>query len=222
VATLHVHLDEAGNFKFAPTGSRYFIFTITWTFDPEPLARALTALRFGLIKSGENLQTFHATTDRQAHRDQVIDVMTANRNWKYASLVIEKRKVNPSLRQPGRFYSEFASRALKFVSKGVVTRDTARVLFYTDRIPIQEKKSAVEAAIKKYVGSDLPKGMPFGIYHHAKESNAWIQATDYCCWGVGRKWESKDTRTYDSLRAHLETPELDAMRHGTTAYYSHD
>jgi hypothetical protein len=219
VATLHVHLDEAGNFKFAPTGSRYFIFTVTWTLDPEPVARALTQLRFGLLKTGANLPTFHATSDKQAHRDQVVETMMAHDNWKYSSLVIEKRKVHPSLRHPARFYSQFAAMALRFVSKGVLNKDTSQVLFYTDRIPFQEKKSAVEAAIKKYVSSDLPKGMPFGIYHHNKESNAWIQATDYCCWGVGRKWETNDTRTYDSLKPRLEKAELNAMRWGTTAYY---
>jgi hypothetical protein len=61
--------------------------------------------------------------------------------------------------------------------------------------------------------------MPFGIYHHAKDSNAWIQATDYCCWGIGRKWERNDTRTYDLFKGHLEKEELDAMRFGKTAYY---
>jgi hypothetical protein len=103
VATLHVHLDEAGNFKFSPAGSRYFIFTVTWTFDPAPVARDLTALRFGLVKGGENLPTFHATTDKQIHRDKVVAAMTAHNNWKYAALVIEKRKVQPSLRHPSRF-----------------------------------------------------------------------------------------------------------------------
>jgi hypothetical protein len=109
--------------------------------------------------------------------------------------------------------------ALRFVMKGCVTADTSRVLIYTDRIPIQEKKSAVEKALKMYCGSDLPTTMPFAIHHHAKESNAWIQATDYCCWGIGRKWESNDTRTYDSFRNHLEKAELNAMRFGTIAYY---
>ena len=145
--------------------------------------------------------------------------MTAHTGWKYASIVIEKRKVNPSIRQPSRFYAKFAAMVLRFVSKGCLTKDTTRVLFFTDRMPIQEKKSAVEAAIKSYVGSDVPKDIPFHIYHHPKESNAWIQATDYCCWGVWRKWENNDVRTYDSFKGHLEKPELDAMKSGTTIYY---
>jgi len=39
VATLHVHLDETGNFKFAPTGGRadYTIAALRWSTAPEGL-----------------------------------------------------------------------------------------------------------------------------------------------------------------------------------------
>lgn len=67
--TLHIHLDEAGNLEFSPKGSRYFVFAASWTYEPEALAAALTQLRFSLLRDGHDLDSFHATEDKQSHRN---------------------------------------------------------------------------------------------------------------------------------------------------------
>lgn len=108
--TLHVHLDESGDFNFSPTGSRYYIFTAAWTYDPAPLAGHLTTLRFSLLKAGHNVPMFHATKDRQANRNAVVKVLSGHDDWAFAAVVIEKTKVYPRLHAPYRFYPEFASR----------------------------------------------------------------------------------------------------------------
>jgi hypothetical protein len=49
--------DESGNLTFKPTGSKYYVFTAAWTYDPAPLANDLTGLRFALLKQGHAMFT---------------------------------------------------------------------------------------------------------------------------------------------------------------------
>lgn len=216
--TLHIALDESGDLTFSRRGSKYFIFAVAWTFNPRPLAHDLADLRFGLLKQGHDLDSFHATTDRQPNRDAVVTKLLAHNQWFYAGLVVEKSKVNPVLYDEKRFYPQFAGYLLRFVFRGRLA-GASRVLAFTDTIPIQRHRRAVEAAFKQFCRTELPARTPFEIYHHPRQSNCWIQAVDYCCWGMFRKWEGGDDRTYVQLLRRLATPELEVTRPGTTTYY---
>lgn len=217
--TLHVHLDESGDLSFRPTGTRYYVFAAAWTYDPAPLARELTALRFSLLKRGHNIEAFHAAEDKQAHRDAVVELLRQHEAWRFAALVVEKAKVYPTLREPHRFYPRFASMVLRFVFRGRVEPGTETVLIFTDALPVKRDRDAAEKAIKQACREALDRGVRFEAYHHRRASNAWIQAVDYCSWAVFRKWEQRDARTYDQLGARLATPELDVLRYGTWRYY---
>jgi len=221
LATLHIHIDEAGNFDFSPRGSRYYIFAIAWTYDPSPLARGLEAVRFGLLKKGINICHFHATEDKQATRNQVVGELIAHGEWSFASVVVQKNKVFEPLREPTWFYAKFLTVALRFVLRGRVRSDTSCILIYTDRLPTAKRAGvrAFEKAVKKECAADLPKGYPAYMYHHPSESNYWLQAVDYACWAIWRKWESAETRTYESLRCRLAAPELDVLAAGGRTFY---
>lgn len=220
--TLHVHLDESGDFNFSPTGSRYYVFAAAWTYDPAPLASDLTTLRFTLVKlgHGEHLSGFHACDDPQPRRDQVISALLNHKTWNFASIVVDKPRLNPSLYNPMAFYPKFAGMVLRFVFKGRVRPATSVILVYTDTLPFEKKRAlAVEVAIKKSCRDDLP-GIPFKVFHHRHESNAWIQVADYCCWSVYRKWENGNLEAYNRLRARLAATEIDPMSRGDgTVYY---
>ena len=220
VATLHVHVDESGDFNFTPRGSRYYAFAVAWTYDPAPLAHALTQLRFGLLKASHDLSSFHAVDDRQVNRNEVVARMLQHQRWSFAAMVIEKCKVNPAIRDPQGFYPQFAAMVLRFVFRGRIAPGTTRVQIFTDTIPVH-RKEPVEIAFKTACRADLPRGMRFDIYHHPRASNKWIQVADYCCWSVHRKWERGDARTYQQLRGRLVTPELNVTARGLTRYYRH-
>ena len=134
--TLHVHLDESGNLTFKPSGSRYYVFTAAWTYDPAPLGGALTALRFALLKQGHDLHRFHATEDKQVNRDAVVAALARHETWRFAAVVIEKAKVYPDLRVPHRFYPEFASSVLKHVFRRHLVPGTDTVLVFTGTLRI--------------------------------------------------------------------------------------
>lgn len=216
--TLHIHLDESGNFTFSPKGTKYYIFAVAWTFNPQALATSLINLRFKLLKQGHDLPFFHAAPDRQVNRDAVISTITAHDDWKWVAVVIEKSKVNPTLREPHKFYPKFAAIPLRFVLRG--RRDSSsKVMVYTDKLPVKKHRESVEKTIKAVCRYELPSGVPFCIYHHPSMSNTWLQIADYCAWALARKWEIKDERTYSTLKENLEREELDALRGGDCHYY---
>jgi hypothetical protein len=218
VPTLHVHLDESGNFTFSLHGTKYYVFSAAWTYDPAPLAQDLTRLRFSLLKDGHNIAAFHATEDKQENRDSVVNVLVGHNNWEYAGIVIEKAKVNPAIRDPHIFYPKFASMVLKYIFRRLEA-GTSTVLIFTDHLPVQKYRDSAEKAIKKAARASLPPAVRFEAYHHRRESNAWIQVADYCSWAVFKRWERGDPRTYDLLRPRLATPELDVLAKGATRYY---
>lgn len=219
MATLHVALDESGDLSFNPSGSRYYVFAAAWTYDPAPLAQALTDLRFSLLKKGENIQAFHAHEDRQANRDAVVETLASHDNWRFAANVVYKPKVNPAIRDSYHFYPKFASMVLRFIFRGCLRRGTDAVLIFTDALPVKRHRESAEKAIKKACRAELDSGIRFESYHHPRASNVWIQVADYCSWAVYRKWQHGDTRTFDQLRIRLAKDELDVLASGDTVYY---
>ena len=217
VPTLHVYLDEAGDFNFRPNGSPYYVFAVAWTMDPSPLAHDLARLRYALLKQGHDLTSFHASEDKQRHRDAVVEVLRRHANWRFAAVVVDKGKVNPSIRDQHSFYPQFGTMALRFVFRGW-TQAATSVLAFTDTLPINKRRAAVAAAFRRSCRADL-HGLPFNIYHHPQESNYWLQLVDYCCWAVQRKWTKGDSRTYDALAHRLAKPELNVLQRGETRYY---
>lgn len=217
MATLHVALDEAGCFGFNNRGSKFYIITAAYTFDPSPLALELTHLRFALLKQGHDIPAFHCCRDRQVNRDAVVKSLLAHKGWQFASVVVEKRKVNPSLYAPDKFYPCFATPLLRFVLRSNAAKAATQLIVCTDLLPTG-RKEGVSKALKSVCARELEAD--FGLYHHPRFSNKWIQVADYCCWGVQRKWELGDKRTYDLLLPRLAKSELDVCAWGDqTVYY---
>jgi hypothetical protein len=228
MATLHVHLDEFGNFVFSPKGSRFFIFTVVWTHNPAPLAAELSSLRIRLIKDGhlrpdviDDLAGFHACDDPKPRRAQVLNVLTKHRDWNFAGMVIEKNRVNDTLYTPKKFYPTFLKGLLNFVLRGRVRPSTNQVLIFTDTLPMKSRQEAVAVnqTIRASCRHEL-NGKKFTVLHHGAVSNCWLQVADYCSWSLCRKWEFDDTEAYDLLRPRLAAPEISPMRRGDgTIYY---
>lgn len=221
MATLHIHLDESGDWKFVPKASKYLILAAAWTYDPRPLAHSLTALRYKLVRDGLNIDSFHASPDKQSTRNQVVSTLVSHDAWRFAAVVMEKRKVNPVLRDPHKFYPTFASVLLKFILRGQ-GRSASRAIVYADTIPMDShaKKEGVVKAMKQTCADELLPTCTHHVYSHRSESNPWLQVADYCCWALRKKWEVGDTRTYEAIKARLAKEELELTAGGDgTVYY---
>src|SRR4030042_3250573 len=113
---LYVFLDEAGDFNFSSTGTRYFTLTTITNIRPFPWDVPLISLKYDLIEVGLDIEYFHAAEDRQAVRDQVFEII-GNKfgNLRIDSLVIEKRKTGPALQVLEKFYPRMIGYLLRYV-----------------------------------------------------------------------------------------------------------
>lgn len=222
MSTLHIYLDEAGDWEFSPKGSRYFAMGVLWTFDPTPLAAKLTDLRFDFLRSGVDIESFHASPDKQPTRNRVIGALNACSGWHFGCALMEKRRVNPSIREPQRLYPTVAAPLLRFAIRSVANGSISRVLVFSDTINVSSraKREGVLKAIKGVCAAELKLGQPHYAFSHSRSSNTLLQAADYCLWSVYRKWEGSDPRSYDQLKHNLKLPEICITDRGDgSAYY---
>jgi hypothetical protein len=216
---LYVFLDEAGDFNFSLTGTRFFSITTITNIRPFPWDASLMSLKYDLIEVGLDIEYFHAAEDRRAVRDKVF-VIIANdlTDLRIDSLIVEKPKTGPALQVLERFYPRMIGYLLRYVLDPKNLRDFEEVIVITDSIPVSRKREAVEKAIKQTLSKMLPSGTKYRILHHASKSCVGLQITDYCNWAIFRKWEKQDLRSYELIRSGIRS-EFDIFKSGPRHYY---
>ena len=217
--TLYIFLDEGGNFEFSNKGSQYYIFTSISKERPFEAFKELNDLKYDLIEKGLEIEYFHASEDKQAVRDKVFIIINANfKDSIIDSLIVEKRKTNYTIQKEDIFYPKMLGYLLKYILKKYQLSDFTQFVIYTDRIPVNRKRKAVEKTTKKVLKDMLPSGVPYFIYHHESKSNYDLQLVDYCNWAIFRKWERKDERSYKYIEKYIRS-EFDIFMNGDTYFY---
>ncbi len=216
---LYVFLDEAGDFNFSVTGTKFFTFTTITKTRPFPWDTPLISLKYDLIEVGLDIEYFHAAEDRQAVRDKVFTIIGNNLgNLRIDSLVIEKRKTGPALQVLEKFYPRMIGYLLRYVLDPKNLKDFSEVIVITDSIPVSRKREAVEKAVKQTLSKMLPAGTKYRVLHHASKSCVGLQIADYCNWAIFRKLERQDLRSYELIRSGIRS-EFDIFRPGMKYYY---
>ena len=70
-----------------------------------------------------------------------------------------------------KFYPKMLGYLLRYILKQHQLSKYKEIIVFTDRIPIQRKKKAVEKAIKETLAKMLPESARYRIYHHDSKSN---------------------------------------------------
>ena len=215
----YIFLDEAGNFDFSPAGTRYFALTSVSMLRPFPAHGALDDYKHECLEFGLNTEYFHCANDNSRVRSRVFDVIAAKLDgMRIDSLIVDKPKTGPALRDDQRFYPEMLGHLLRFVLPKDLAAGAEEVIVITDTIPVNKKRQAIEKAIQQALARMLPPEMRYRILHHASRSHYGLQVADYCCWAVFRKWQRAETEHYDRIRAAVRS-EFDIFRTGTRNYY---
>jgi len=215
---LYVFLDEAGDFNFSATGTRFFTLTTVCRARPFTWDTPLLSLKYDLIEAGFDIECFHAAEDRQVVRDQVFDIVGQYlAGTRIDSLIVEKPKTGPALQVVGEFYPRMIGYLLRYVLRAANLAGCNEVIAITDTIPLRRKRQAIEKAIKVSLAAMLPKGTKYAMLHHASKSCVGLQVADYCNWAVFRKWERGDLRSYELVRGAIYS-ELDIFRAGMRYY----
>ena len=216
---LYIFLDEAGNLDFSRGGTRYFILSSVTKERPFLAYKELAELKYDLVELGANLEYFHAAEDNQATRNRVFDIIRRNlAGIRVDSLIVEKCKTSETLRAEERFYPEMLGYLLRYVIEGHDLSRFAEVIVFTDRIPVQRKRQAVEKAVKVTLAQKLPKGCRYRVLHHDSKSNCDLQIADYCNWAIYRKWDRADARSYDLIQPVVRS-EFEIFQNGSTIHY---
>lgn len=215
----YLFLDEAGNFDFSPKGTRYFVLTSVSMRRPFAPHGPLDDYKHDCLEFGLDTEYFHCTDDNPRVRSRVFGTIANHLDgMKIDSLIVEKRKTGPALREDKRFYPYVLGQLLKFVLPKELAAGAEEVIVITDTIPVQKKRQAVEKAIQQALAKMLPEGMKYRILHHQSRSHYGLQVADYCCWAVLRKWQTGETTFYDQIKSSLRS-EFDIFRTGTRQYY---
>lgn len=219
IEPLYVFLDEGGNLDFSGSGSRFFTITSLATRRPFAFEVPLTDLRFDLIESGLDIEYFHASEDRQAIRDKVIEALLPHLDeFRVDSIIVEKRKTAPTLRSDNAFYPRMLGYLIRYLINGVGLVKISEVIVITDRLPVNKKRRAVEKAVKTTLHAMLPVEVKFRVMHHCSRSCCGLQVVDYFNWAIYRRWEKGDARSYSMLSKGIQST-FDIFRQGTTMWY---
>jgi hypothetical protein len=214
---LYLFLDESGNFDFSPTGTKYLTFTCLATEDPTYGVLELYNLKHDLIEQGYNVESFHATEDKQIVRDRVFSILNKCRNFTIDSIIVEKCKTNPTIRDPVIFYPKIHTYLLKYVFARYPAESFEKLIIFTDQLPVRKKREAITKALKMGIKESVP-GKTYSILHHQSKSHIYLQIVDYCSWAIYVKWERKEFRPYKEIKDKIKS-EFDIFKHGRTRYY---
>ena len=192
----YLFLDEGGNLDFSATGTNYFTMTSVMTYRPFLFDGALAELRYDLIEAGYEMEYFHATEDKQDVRDKVFGVIrNILGSFQADSIIVEKRKVAPQVREEERFFPEILGYLVRYVVKGTDLSCVSQFIVMTDLIPVNRKRRAVERAVKIVLAKMLPPGLSYRVLHRSSKSCMGLQVADYFNWAIYRAWEGGDYRS---------------------------
>ncbi|MBI3863060.1 MAG: DUF3800 domain-containing protein [Planctomycetia bacterium] len=215
----YVLLDEGGNLDFSPNGSKYFTLTSLVCSRPFLFDEPLAACRMNLVERGLNIEYFHATEDTQATRNEVFAVLKTCLNGLVVdSVIVEKRKTGPSLRDEFRFYPEMVGHLLQYAFRNPRLAETEEFIIITDKLPKTKKSNAIEKGLKMHLHGRLPPGAKFRIYHHQAKAWAGLQAADYFNWAIYRWWTNSDNRSLDIVRPAIRS-QFDIFQRGSKIWY---
>ncbi len=216
---IHVFGDEAGDFVFEPPKegvSRYFIIG-TVTLEDCSIGDELLALRRELAWEGLHLDSFHATTNKQAVRNQVFEKIAACDGLRFDATILDKRKTIEKYRNdPIQFYKLAWYLHFKFVAPRIAGVNDS-LLVVASSLMINRKKKAVKEAVESVVTQVAPT-LNYESAFLPALCDPCLQVADYCTWALQRKYERfEDTRSYDLIRD-LVKSEWEPFRLGTRRY----
>ncbi len=225
---LFLYLDESGNYVFSKKGSEHLIFTALSSNNPFKLHYALCEMEKKLRKANimkADAKCFHATEDKQAVRDGVFKVLRRCNNFTVDSIIVEKSKTNPSLREETKLYIKIYHHLLTYIFQRR-TKDE-KILIYFDAAPIKKKRHDFEKGVKEALSKILHKErigkeIIYSIQYLPISSSYGLQAVDYCAWALKKRWgdwgEKIDSRPYNCISRKVNS-EHEIFKTGTTKYY---
>jgi len=205
---LYIFLDESGNLDFSSKGSRHFIISSLSTQRPFDLFHDLATLKYDLIESTPSLdlEYFHASNDSKKLRQPVFEQLSQyaqQHAFQLNTVILEKTQLPQTYQTLARFYPRLLGHLLQTALTHQAAHQFDEIIIITDTIPQNKRRKSIEKAIKTTLAEMLPN-IRFRIMHHASKSTFGLQAVDYCCWAMNRKWQSADETMYELIKKSIQ------------------
>jgi hypothetical protein len=218
MATKYVFADEAGCFTFKRQNgaSKYFLLCTITTSDCS-LAHELLHIRRELAAAGEiDREKLHASSDLQAVRDQVFDVLSKH-DFRVDATLLEKCKAQPKTRTSDPLFYKYAwFYHLGFVVPRLL-HDADKLFITAAALGSKKTKASFKAAVNNTLQQTTDRDKwECSIMDSSKEPLLW--AADYCAWAIQRRWEMNDDRSHKLIKDKIKT-EYDLWKTGTVEYY---
>jgi hypothetical protein len=215
----YLFADESGDFDFSnkPNVSRYYTIC-TVTCNTCEIGTQLLELRRELAWEKAPLgEYFHASEDKQEIRDRVFDLLGAA-DFQVDATIMEKRKAQPQVRETHSvFYRYGWFYHFRNIARRVFDSPTTELLITAASVGTRKQQATFTFVVNNVV-QQVARGNSWSTYFCPAASDPCLQVADYCAWAIHKKWERKDTRSYDLIRAKIRR-EYDLWSHGTKTYY---
>ena len=216
---LYIFVDESGNFDFSEKGTAFFTLTCVATERPFRMYQEIDNYKYNLIEHGFPLEFFHCAEDNRHIRSKMLGLIKKYLSkLRIDSLIVEKRKTDPTLQEPTEFYPRMLGYLLAYVLRDYRSGQFNKIVIITDSIPEAKKRKAMEKSTQAMLATMLPESTNHTILHHAAKSHYGLQIVDYCNWSIFRKWERSDNEHYSLIESAIRS-EFDIFRTGTKKYY---
>ena len=218
MARVCVFADEFGNFDFRRKSgaSRYFGLTTVTFFDDQQARADLQQLRFDLAWEGvTHSGPFRATTDQQAIRDRVFEVLKPH-NFRVDSTILDKPKSQPDIRPTReRFYQYAWWLHMKYVVPRIAGPHDD-LLVIAASIGTKKGRETFQRGVNDVIQQVAPVTAMTAQW--PADTDTGLQIADYCCWAIQRKWERADHRSYDLIKDKVKS-DFDVFSVGTEVFY---
>lgn len=123
-----------------------------------------------------------------------------NDGWRIYTVALNKVRVDDHLRSKQgkkKLYNFLARFLLERVD---LSGAAPAVTLVMDRCKNKEEIKDFNGYVVNQLESLLPLNIPLNIYHENSQANPGLQAVDLFCWGIFRKYESRDFGWYRAYR----------------------
>ncbi len=204
---MYVFLDESGglSFDFTKAGTtRFFVvclLVLPTTDDYRKLTKSVErTIRHKLHKG----RTPKQPTDELKGADTELSTKlyfyrhTTAAAFSIYALVLNKATVPESLRrQPKYLYDLLAG---KLLERCPFHQAQERIILTLDRRKAAGEIKAFNQTLLTQLQAGLPVNRPIDIFHLHSWERKGLQAVDFFCWGIFRKYERGETSWYDTFK----------------------
>ena len=213
---LYIFLDEAETKLSLKNGSKYFVLGGITKERPFHAYKELTEFKYNQVERGTALEYFHASENAQAVRNAVFDIIEKNlAGVAVDAIIVEKQKVAATLREEEQFIPKVLGTLLREILQHYPLAEFAEVIVFTDSLPVQRKRGAVEKGVKMTLAAMLPATVRYRALYRAVRGPIWIcRSRIIAPKAIYLKWNGSDDCSFKRVAAAVRR-EWDVLQTGT-------